>query len=114
MKKASIWAETLNSSDMLSQIPEAEPGDLILLLFPFVLIVLLQEVAIGDLPHFSALANRPRQFLLMTEYRAAAERIREGDRAAIQAQVVDAVIVDIPGIDEAVVAPGPVEQSRRS
>ena len=38
-------------------------------------------------------------FLEATDGSAAAG-IGEGDRAAIQAQVVDAVIVDVPGVDE--------------
>src|SRR6478736_6603812 len=47
----------------------------------------------------------------MAEQRAAAERVGERNIAAVQAQVIVAVIVDVPGIDEAMVSPRPIEKS---
>ena len=90
---------------------QVESRHLVFLLFPFLLVILLQEVAIGNFPHFQPRLPIVGQFLLVAEQRAAAERVGECNIAAVQAQVIVAVVVDVPGIDEAVVAPGPIEES---
>ena len=63
------------------------------------------------MPHFQPRLPIVGQFLLVAEQSAAAERVGECDIAALQAQIIVAVVVDVPGIDKTVVAPRPIEKS---
>ena len=84
---------------------EAHAGELVLVVVPFVLVVLLEERAVADPADFAlhgpVVEQAADEVLAMVPERAAAEVFFGHDVAAVEAEVVEAVVVDEPGVGAA-------------